>query len=260
MPATEHTPQTAASDVDLPARVLVAEDEHLVATSLRDMLGELGIRVVGPAANGREALEFARSDEPQMALIDVRMPVMDGLEAASVLFGQMGIPVVIISAFTDDPYIRDGARLGVFGYAVKPMTREELRVNLAVAWSKFREHQSLLEEVQELKTNLSNRKTIEKAKGLLMRRLGLDEEAAMRRLQKQARNSRIKLVDLAQAILDADQMLDPSSLTSEQQSELKGTGRSRGLRKESTLQSTEKQEKQEKQEKTQEKHGDTQRP
>lgn len=193
---------------DHPRTVLVAEDEHLLAVSLAHNLQSLGYEVIGPAANGQQAVELARAHTPHLALLDIRMPEMNGLEAASILFCQMGIPVVIISAFSDPEYLEAGARIGVFGYLLKPVTVDELRVTVTVAWSRFVQHTRLRSEVQDLKTSLENRKIIERAKGLLMTRLGLGEEAAMKRLQKQARDSRRKLVDLARAILETKELFE----------------------------------------------------
>ena len=193
---------------DLPSSVLVAEDEHLVAADLAQYLRSLEIEVVGPASNGRDALELAESTPPAMALVDIRMPAMDGLEAADILYNRMGIPVVFVSAYTDPEYLHNGAKAGVFGYMLKPLTFDDLRVTLAVAWSRANQQARLHGQVQELRTALENRKLVERAKGLLMDHLGLGEQDAMRRLQKQARDSRRTLPDLARAILESDQLLN----------------------------------------------------
>lgn len=192
----------------LPARVLIAEDEHLVAASLSDNIRSLGVEVIGPVANGKDAIELARQARPDLALLDIRMPVLDGLETAAFLFPRLGVPVVIISAYSDQPYLSRSARIGVFGYMLKPVTRDELRVNLAVAWSRFLQHQELQGEVADLKTALEERKVIERAKGLVMDRLKVSEPEAMRRLQKQARDTRRKLADVARAIMESDRLLN----------------------------------------------------
>jgi response regulator NasT len=191
-----------------PKSILVAEDEHLLARSLSTDLVELGYTVVGPAPNGQVAVELARLHRPDMALLDIRMPVMDGLAAGQVLYAQMGIPVVILSAYSDPPYLQAGARLGVFGYLLKPVSLDELRVTLTVSWSRFLEQRKLSGEVQDLKVKLEHRKIIEKAKGLLMRNMGITEEEAMRALQKQARDSRRPMVELAKAILDTQGLVE----------------------------------------------------
>ncbi len=193
---------------DLPRTILIAEDEHLLAANLTQNLSSLGFEIIGPAATGVQAVELAKQHNPQMALLDIRMPEKNGLEAAGVLFCQMGIPVVIISAFSDPDYLHEGARIGVFGYLLKPVQLDDLRVSITVAWSRYRQHTQLREEVATLKVTLEERKIIERAKGLIMQRLGLSEEAAMKRLQKQARDSRRKLADLARAILETSDLFE----------------------------------------------------
>jgi response regulator NasT len=192
-------------------RVLVADDEHLVALNLTETLEQMGLEVIGPATNGQQAIEMAKLERPDLAILDIRMPMMDGLQAAGVLFKQMSIPVVIVSAFTDEQYLQRGTKIGVFGYLVKPVSDDELRVNLAVAWSRYRQHLELTSEVHELKVALEDRKLIERAKGLIMDRLGLSETEAMKKLQRQARETRRRLPDLARAIIETDQMLNDSS-------------------------------------------------
>ena len=197
-------PVGAADAGDL-TRILVGEDEHLVAASLADNLRSLGYEVVGPAANGQQVVDIAKAEQPQLALLDIRMPQMDGLDAAVVLH-QMRIPAVMVSAYSDAEYLDKSARIGVFGYVLKPVTVEDLRVNIAVAWARFCQQDQLRSEVADLKTALENRKLIERAKGLLMQRLELTEPEAMKRLQKQARDSRRSMADLSRAIIETDQL------------------------------------------------------
>lgn len=186
-------------------RILIAEDEHLLAAALADDLRALNYEVLGPVPNGRQAIELARREPPQLALLDVRMPVMDGLEAAAILH-EMNVPSVIVSAYSDPEYVNRGSEVGVFGYVLKPVTVDDLRVNIAIAWSRYRYQHRLRSEVDTLKTALENRKLVERAKGLLMQRLNLTEPEAMRRLQKQARDSRRNMADLARSIIETDQL------------------------------------------------------
>ena len=133
--STEHHAADAAprsvqtsSGAELPARVLVAEDEHLIAVDLASTLENLGVEVIGPVGNGAQAVELARQQKPNLAILDIRMPSMDGLEAAGVLFCQMGIPVVIVSAYSDEEYVQSAARIGVFGYLIKPVTTDGIPI------------------------------------------------------------------------------------------------------------------------------------
>jgi response regulator NasT len=197
----------------VPSRVLVAEDEHLLARSLSTDLEELGYNVVGPAPNGQVAIDLAKQHKPDIALLDIRMPVLDGLAAAETLYNEMGIPVVILSAYSDAPYLESGARIGVFGYLLKPVSRDELRVTLTVSWSRYVGQKGLADKVDDLSQKLEQRKIIEKAKGILMKNQGLSEEEAMRTLQRQARDSRRKMVDLAQALLDSQSLIESADKT-----------------------------------------------
>ncbi len=191
----------------LPRSVLLAEDEHLVAANLAAQLRSLGCELVGPVSNGSEAIDLAKRQTPDLALLDIRMPVMSGLEAAQVLFCQMSIPVVVLSAFSNAAFVEQGAKIGVFGYLLKPVGVDELRATLAVAWSRFRHQAQLRHETRELRDALEARKAIERAKGLLMQKLNLTEDQAMKRLQKQARDSRRKLADLARAVIETNELL-----------------------------------------------------
>ena len=183
--------------------VLIAEDEHLLARNIASDLGEMGFRVVGPASTGVEALDLARKHRPDLALMDVRMPEMDGLAAARVLHDELDIPVVIMSAYSEEQYVAAGVDSGVFGYLLKPVTVDEMRVSLAVAWGRFLRHVQVNQTVADMERRLEERKLIERAKGMLIKQLGIDEEAAMRTLQRQARDARRPMVELARAIIDA---------------------------------------------------------
>jgi response regulator NasT len=206
-PVPESAPALSTPGIpESPRSVLVADDEHLLARNLANDLTELGYTVVGPARNGLVAIELAKANRPDIVLMDIRMPELDGLEAAKVIFEELGIPVVILSAFSDPAYLRAGVKIGVFGYLLKPVTLDELRVSLTLAWSRFITHKSLTTEVDSLKLKLEQRKIIEKAKGLMMRTMNISEDEAMRALQKQARDLRKPMADLAKSILDADEL------------------------------------------------------
>lgn len=192
----------------VPQRILIAEDELLLARSLVSDLSELGFSVIGPAPNGKQAIDLARVQRPDIALMDVRMPQMDGLTAAEILFHELNIPVIILSAYSDPAYVQAGTRVGVFGYLLKPASHDDLRVTLAVAWNRFLSHHRMTGEVSDLRLRLEHRKIVERAKGLLMQHTGLSEEEAMRTLQRKARDARRPMVDLAKSIIDAHMVMD----------------------------------------------------
>ena len=194
----DHQPDAPQSR---PERVLVADDEHLVATGICNSLTELGYTVVGPARDGHEAIELCRSDPPDLALLDIRMPNCDGLEAAAIFFQQLHVPVVILTAYSDPEYVLTATESGVFGFLLKPASQDQLRACLDVAWGRFREYLNQDEQIDSLKQRLEGRKTIEQAKWLLVKHKRLSEPDAMKLLQKQARDTRQPLVEVAQSIL-----------------------------------------------------------
>lgn len=196
-------PETVQREDVLPARpqrVLVAEDEHLVATNLTMMLGDLGYTVL-LATDGQEAVDIARSGKPDIVLMDIRMPRRDGLSAARELHEQMGLPVVVLSAYSENAEVAGAQQAGVFGYLVKPVQRDQLRVGLDIAWHRFKLHQAEAEEARKLRKRLDERRVIEQAKWAMVSTKGMTEPDAMRALQKHARDSRMQLVDVAAAML-----------------------------------------------------------
>jgi len=192
----------------VPKKLLVADDEHLVASGLAVSLQELGFSVVGPASDGEEAIDLCTSERPDMALLDIRMPKKDGLAAAEVIFRRLGIPIVIFSAYSDQEYIEAGNRVGVFGYMLKPVTQDQLRVGVSVAWGRFLDHVDQTTEIGDLKQRLENRKAIEQAKWLIVQRKGVTEPEAMKLLQRQARNNRRTLVDVAKSLLENEELFN----------------------------------------------------
>jgi response regulator NasT len=204
--ATREAPQPQTSYPDAPRTLLVADDEHLVASGMAANLRELGYTVVGPAADGEQALELCRTARPDMALLDIRMPKRDGLSVAEIVYQRWNIPVLIFSAFSDAEYVEAGTRVGVFGYLLKPVTRDQLRVGVSVVWGRFLEHASQSTEIDRLKQRLEDRKIVEQAKWLIVKRKGISEPEAMRLLQRQARNNRRSLADVAKSLIENEQL------------------------------------------------------
>jgi response regulator NasT len=192
---------------ETPSRILVADDEFLVAAQITHDLASLGYVTVGPAVDGENAVSLARSAMPDMALLDVQMPQRDGLSAARELFEELGIPVIIISAYSDPKTVESARDGGVFGYLVKPASIDQLRAAIVVAWKRFRDFATLAGENESLKRRLEERRVIEKAKWILVSRKGVTEPDAMTMLQKKARDSRRPLVEVAQSVIDAEQLL-----------------------------------------------------
>lgn len=185
----------------LPGRVMVAEDEHLVATGIRSQLLSLGCQVVGPVADGRSALEIAETETPDFAMLDVRMPVLDGLDAARTLWQDMGIPSVILTAYSDPRSIERAQQTGVFGYLLKPATADMLRAGLSVAWARANAARGQAKRIEQLEKLMANRRLIEQAKWKLVESRSMTEPQAHLFLQTEARNHRRRLIDVACGLL-----------------------------------------------------------
>lgn len=193
---------TASRPIPLPSRVLVAEDEHLIAAGLAAGLKSLGCTVLGPAVDAQSAIDLAIADPPDMALLDIRMPgSIDGLAAAHTLWEDHNIPSVIVTAFSDPQYIERAQQTGVFGYLLKPVSIDNLRTTLSVAWSRATSvHQSSM-RITQLEQTIANRRIVEQAKWKLVERHGLSEADAHTRLQQYARDHRCKLIEVANEVI-----------------------------------------------------------
>lgn len=184
-----------------PLSILVADDEHLVAIELAFSLGALGHSVVGPVADGRAAVEAARRHLPDMALLDIRMPGLDGLSAAREMGGALDIPCVIISAYSEAEYIRAAGSFGAVGYLVKPIQDDQLRVCIDLAWRRFCVHTVGRMEVRSLRKRLEDRKLIEQAKWRLVQAGGFTERQAHALLTSYARDTRQPVARVALAVV-----------------------------------------------------------
>lgn len=188
-------------------RILIADDESIRLLSLRAQLSALGHQVVAEAATGAEAVALARSTQPDLAILDIRMPVMDGIEAAEKITQFHPIPIILLTAYSESQLVERAAQAHISAYLMKPVAEEDLLPAIVLALTRFREFQAMRQEVSDLREALEARKLIEKAKGILMRRLDLTEDEAFRRLQRQSQESNRKLAQVAEAIVMADQML-----------------------------------------------------
>jgi AmiR/NasT family two-component response regulator len=190
-----------------PLRILIADDESIRLLSLRAQLAALGHRVVAEASTGEEALALAVSTQPDLAILDIKMPLVDGIEAAERITQARPIPIILLTAYSEAQLVERAAQANISAYLMKPVSEEDLLPALTLALTRFKQFQALRREVVDLREALEARKVIEKAKGILMRRLDLTEEEAFRRLQRQSQESNRKLAQVAEAIVMADQML-----------------------------------------------------
>jgi AmiR/NasT family two-component response regulator len=188
-------------------RVLVADDESLRVMSLKAQLESIGHKVIAEAANGKEAVSLARELKPDLAILDIKMPEMDGIEAAQSITQERPIPIILLTAFSEKELAERAASANVAAYLMKPVSEQDLLPAIALAVSRYKEFQALHREVDDLREALETRKLVERAKGILMRRLNLTEEEAFRRMQRRSQNENKKLGEIAQAIITADGML-----------------------------------------------------
>ena len=183
-------------------RVLVAEDEALIRLDLVEMLKEEGYQVAGEAGDGQEAVRLAEELRPDLVILDIKMPKMDGIEAASNIAGERIAPVVILTAFSQRDLVERARDAGAMAYLVKPFAKRDLVPAVELAVSRFTEVQALEAEVADLSERLEARKTIERAKGLLMSKHNLSEPESFRWLQRTAMDRRTTMKAVAQAVLD----------------------------------------------------------
>jgi response regulator NasT len=188
-------------------RILIADDEAIRLIALRTQLATLGMEVVGEATTGREAVELARQTAPDLVILDIKMPEIDGIEAARQITGARSVPIILLTAYSDQALIERAAAAGVFAYLVKPVAEEDLLPAILTARTRFAEFQELRKEVATLSEALEARKVIERAKGILMDRLRISEAEAFRRMQIQSQRENKRLVEIARAIITAHPML-----------------------------------------------------
>jgi response regulator NasT len=188
-------------------RILLAEDEYLVLMGIKSYVEKLGHQVVGVATDGVKAVELAIEKKPDLILMDINMPNLDGIDAIKKINETLFIPCIIISGYHDEKLINRAAEEGVLYYLLKPIDIGDLKIAINISLSKLEEFKKLQDELNSTKNALEARKHIEKAKGILMDRMNLKEAEAMKRLQKLSRDKNKKLVVVAKELIEADTLL-----------------------------------------------------
>ncbi len=183
------------------ARVLIAEDETIIRLDLRELLERSGFEVCAEARDGEEAVAMARSERPDVAIMDVKMPKLDGIEAARRILDERPIPIVMLTAYGQQELVSRAVEAGVFGYLVKPFREQDLLPAIETARARHDELAALREEAESLTEALAARKAIERAKGLLMEKEGLSERDAFARLRKASQVSGRPLRVVAEAVV-----------------------------------------------------------
>ncbi len=187
-------------------RIVIADDESIIRMDLKTLLEEMEFSVVGEAADGQKALELTRSLKPDVVIMDIKMPVMDGLDAAKIISEEKIAPVVLLTAYGQKDLIERAKGAGVFAYLVKPFQESDLMPAIEIAIARYLEQQDLEQTLGDLEQKLETRKTVDRAKGILMDKFKLSEAEAFRRIQQQSMNQRRSMKEIAEAIVIANEV------------------------------------------------------
>ena len=187
-------------------RIAIADDEPDMRDYFQEVLPRMGHTVVALAQNGRELVDLCRATNPDLVITDIKMPDMDGIDAANKIYQERPVPVILVSAHHDANLIQRAETDHVMGYLVKPIKQADLKPTIAITVHRFEQFQAMHKEATDLRQALADRKMIERAKGILMKKGNLDEPEAFRRLQKLASEKNHKLVEIATIIVTADEV------------------------------------------------------
>jgi AmiR/NasT family two-component response regulator len=194
-----------------PKRIVLGEDEALIRLDLKEMLEEEGYEVVGEAGDGESAVRLAKELKPDLVILDIKMPGVDGLAAAERISEDRSAPVLILTAFSQKDLVDRAARARAMGYLVKPFQKSDVVPAMEMALARYEELRALEEEVQDLDERLEARKAIDRAKGLLMDRYAMQEADAFRFMQKAAMDKRLKMAEVAQLVIEGELGSDEGS-------------------------------------------------
>lgn len=189
-------------------KVMIAEDEYVILMGLKSNLEKLGHRVIAEALEGREAIDLAIKKMPDLIIMDINLPSLDGIRAIKKINEVLTIPSIIVTGYNKKELIERATEAGVFGYLIKPVSIEDLGPAINIALARFEEFKSLKMELDNTKEALKARKYVERAKGILMDKFELKEPEAMKRLQKKSNDSNKKLLTVAKEIIKADNILN----------------------------------------------------
>lgn len=184
-------------------RIVIADDEPIIRLDLRKTLENMGHQVVGEAGDGAKAVDVARELKPNIVILDIKMPELDGIDAAKVITTEGVAPVLLLTAYSQKDLVDRAKDAGVFAYLVKPFKEADLLPAMEIAISRYDEFVELENEVSDLENKLDTRKAVDRAKGILMDQYGLKEQEAFRRIQVQSMNTRKSMREIADAIIIA---------------------------------------------------------
>jgi AmiR/NasT family two-component response regulator len=192
-------------------KIAIADDELDMRDYFQQILPVLGHHVVAAAKDGGELVAMCAATRPDLVITDIKMPHMDGIEAAALIYKNAPVPVILVSAYHDPEFVRRAEGDYIMAYLVKPIKQADLEPAIGIAMRRFKQFQAFRKEACDLKQALEDRKVIEKAKGVVMKKVGLDEHDAFRRLQRLASDKNRKLIEIAQMIVTAEEALEPNA-------------------------------------------------
>jgi two-component system, response regulator PdtaR len=190
----------------MPTRIILAEDDTVIRMDLKEELQRQGYLVIGDVGDGLSAINLARELRPDLVVMDIKMPEMDGIAAAETLTREKLAPVVLLTAYSDEELIERARNAGVVHYVTKPWRQSDLKPAIEIALNRFREFREMETKVKDLEDHLATRKVVERAKGVLMDKYKLNEQEAFRRIQKLSMNNRKSMKEVAEAILLAEEL------------------------------------------------------
>lgn len=187
----------------MPYTVLIVEDEFLLAKSLSTQLSSLGNKVIGIAENGKQAVDMALELKPQLILMDIKLPEIDGITAAQLILQKLSVPIIIISAFSESSFITGAVNAGVINYLVKPISINDLQTAIDLSFARYQDISLLRQQVEELKAAMETRKLVERAKGIIIKQTGISEHEAFCKMQKISQQQNRNMAEVARAIITA---------------------------------------------------------
>jgi response regulator NasT len=187
-------------------RIVIADDESIIRLDLKETLQRMGHQVIAEAGDGRTALELVRQHRPHLAILDVKMPELDGVDTAKEIAKDRLAPVLLLTAYSQQDLVQRAMDAGVFAYVVKPFTESDLLPAMGIAIARFQQFNVIADEAASLQSAIETRKLVDRAKGILMDRHGLREQDAFRKIQQQSMNSRKPMKDIAEAIIIASEL------------------------------------------------------
>ena len=187
-------------------RIVIADDESIIRLDLKETLQRMGHQVIAEAGDGRTALELVRQHRPHLAILDVKMPELDGVDTAKEIAKDRLAPVLLLTAYSQQDLVQRAMDAGVFAYVVKPFTESDLLPAMGIAIARFQQFNVIADEAASLQSAIETRKLVDRAKGILMDRHGLREQDAFRKIQQQSMNSRKPMKEIAEAIIIASEL------------------------------------------------------